>query len=166
MLAPWLVPRLAFTLQPRPAPMRFILALCLLLSVNCGAHAQSADLSLIWRGGLATARELYAHPQLAPVLERILGARRAAFAAATAKPGLLERHAGQIVVGTACAADCASGGAFVVADTRRGEVLVVLAAPDRRGKDRFERFETPSFPFPSDSVRAALDGWTAKYARE
>lgn len=103
---------------------------------------------------------------MAPVLERLLGARRAAFAAATARPDHLERHAGKIVVGTACAADCAAGGAFVVADTRRGEVLVVLAAPGGRGKNRFERFATPHFPFPSETVYAALEKWKEKYARD
>lgn len=126
------------------------------------AFAQSADISLVWRGGLANARDLYTHAQMAPVLERLLGARRAAFAAATARPDLLTRHAGQIVVGTACARDCAAGGAFVVADTRRGEVLVLLAAPGAR---TLERFETPHFPFPSESVYAAIEAWKAKYAR-
>ena len=127
------------------------------------ALAQSVDISLIWRGGLANARDLHTHPQMAPVLERLLGARRSAFEAATAKPDLLTRHAGQIVVGTACARDCAAGGAFVVADTRRGEVLVLLAAPDTR---KLERFETPNFPFPSESVYAAIDAWKTKYARQ
>lgn len=135
----------------------------LLLAFASPALAQSADISLVWRGGLANARDLYTHAQMAPVLERLLGARRAAFAAATAKPDLLNRHAGQIVVGTACAQACAAGGAFVVADTRRGEVLVLLAAPGAR---RLERFETPGFPFPSESVSAAIAAWKAKYARD
>lgn len=143
--------------------MRILSGILTFLVAISAAHAQSADLALIWRGGLANSRDLYTHAQLAPVLERLLGARRAAFAAATARPDLLERHAGQIVVGTACAADCKAGGAFVVADTRRGEVLVLLAAPERRGKDRFERFETPSFPFPSETVYAALEKWKARY---
>ncbi len=143
--------------------MRFLPAILLLLTAS-PPLAQSADISLIWRGGLATARDLYTHPQMAPVLERLLGVRAPAFAAATARPDLLERHAGQIVVGTACAADCASGGAFVVADTRRGEVLVLLAALGTRGAQRFERFETAGFPFPSESVYAAMEKWKAKYA--
>ena len=143
--------------------MRFILAL-LVLALASPALAQSADIALVWRGGLANARELYTHAQMAPVLERLLGARRAAFEAATARPDLLERHAGQIVVGTACASDCAMGGAFVVADTRRGEVLILLAAPGGRGAERFERFATPAFPFPSESVYAAMEKWKAKYA--
>ena len=126
------------------------------------ALAQSADISLIWRGGLANARELFTHAQMAPVLEQLLGARRGAFEAASAKPDLLVRHAGQIVVGTACAQQCAAGGAFVVADTRRGEVLVLLAAPGAR---KVERFETPGFPFPSESVYAAMERWKAQYAR-
>jgi hypothetical protein len=146
--------------------MRSVAVAAILVLAAISARAQSADLSLIWRGGLANAHELYEHRQLAPVLERLLGARRAAFAAATARPDPLVRHAGQIVVGTACAADCAAGGAFVVADTRRGEVLVLLAAPGRRGKDRIERFETPHFPFPSESVHAAMETWKARYARE
>lgn len=142
--------------------MRIILALLPTLLAS-PALAQSADISLIWRGGLANARDLYTHAQMAPVLERLLGARRAAFAAATVRPDLLTRHAGQIVVGTACARDCAAGGAFVVADTRRGEVLVLLAAPGAR---KLERFETPNFPFPSESVYAAIEAWKAKYARQ
>ncbi|HEY7609517.1 MAG TPA: hypothetical protein VIF14_09820 [Alphaproteobacteria bacterium] len=142
--------------------MRIIAALCL-LALASPAFAQSADISLVWRGGLATARDLYAHPQMAPVLERLLGVRSAAFKAATARPDLLERHAGQIVVGTACASDCAAGGAFVVADTRRGEVLVLLVAPDQRGAARIERFETPRFPFPTETVFAAMEKWQAKY---
>jgi len=144
--------------------MRILIAFTIFITA-AAAHAQSADIAQIWRGGLANARELYAHPQMAPVLERLLGGRRGAFEAATARPDLLERHAGQIVVGTACAADCAAGGVFVVADTRRGEVLVVLAAPDRTGAARFERFETPAFPFPSESVYAALERWKTRYAR-
>jgi hypothetical protein len=127
------------------------------------AFAQSADISLVWRGGLANARDLYTHAQMAPVLERLLGSRRAAFEAATAQPDLLVRHAGQIVVGTACARQCAAGGAFVVADTRRGEVLVLLAAPGARN---VERFETPGFPFPSESVYAAMERWKADRARD
>ena len=145
--------------------MRIVVTLIALLAATVAAHAQSADIALIWRGGLANARDLYTHPQMAPVLERLLGGRRGAFETATARPELLERHAGQIVVGTACAADCATGGAFVVADTRRGEVLVVLAAPGRAGAARFERFETPHFPFPSESVYAALERWKARYTR-
>jgi hypothetical protein len=145
--------------------MRLAAAL-LLLFLSAPARAQSADISLVWRGGLANARDLYTHAQMAPVLEKLLGARRTAFEAATARPDLLERHAGQIVVGTACAADCASAGAFVVADTRRGEVLVLLAPPGARGAGRFERFETPGFPFPSESVYAAMERWKAKYARD
>lgn len=144
--------------------MRVLLSF-LLLTLSSPGFAQSADISLVWRGGLATARDLYGHAQMAPVLERLLGARRAAFTAATARPDLLERHAGQIVVGTACAFDCASAGAFVVADTRRGEVLILLAAHGKRGAARFERFETPAFPFPSESVSAAMEKWKAKYAR-
>lgn len=144
--------------------MRFILPL-LLLTLASPALAQSADIALVWRGGLANARDLYTHAQMAPVLVRLLGPRRAAFEAATARPDLLERHAGQIVVGTACASDCAAAGAFVVADTRRGEVLILLAAPGKRGPERFERFETPAFPFPSESVYAAMEKWKAKYAR-
>lgn len=136
------------------------LALTLLASP---ALAQSADISLVWRGGLANARDLHTHPQMAPVLERLLGTRRGAFEAATARPDLLVRHAGQIVVGTACAQQCAAGGAFVVADTRRGEVLVLLAAPGAR---KIERFETPGFPFPSESVYAAMERWKAQYARD
>lgn len=143
--------------------MRSLLAL-LLLALASPAFAQSADISLVWRGGLANARDLFSHAQMAPVLEKLLGARREAFAAATVKPDLLVRHAGQIVVGTACASDCAAGGAFVVADTRRGEVLVLLAAAGKRGS--FERFETPGFPFPSESVYAAIEAWKAKYARD
>lgn len=137
-----------------------VLALLLLVSP---AFAQSADISLVWRGGLANARDLYGHAQMAPVLERLLGARSAAFAAATAKPDPLVRHAGQIVVGTACAQECAAGGAFVVADTRRGEVLVLLAAP---GAAKLERFATPGFPFPTESVYAAMERWKAQYARD
>ena len=143
--------------------MRLVLAL-LLLTLASPALAQSADIALVWRGGLANARELYTHAQMAPVLERLLGARRAAFEVATARPDLLERHAGQIVVGTACASDCAAAGAFVVADTRRGEVLILLAAAGKRGAERFERFATPAFPFPSESVYAAMEKWKAKYA--
>ena len=142
--------------------MRIICTL-VLLALASPALAQSADISLVWRGGLANARDLYTHVQMAPVLERLLGARRAAFAAATANPDLLHRHAGQIVVGTACAQVCAAGGAFVVADTRRGEVLVLLAAPGAR---RLERFETPGFPFPSETVYAAMERWKARYARD
>ena len=127
------------------------------------ALAQSADIAQVWRGGLANARDFYTHAQMAPVLEKLLGARRAAFDAATVKPDLLVRHAGQIVVGTACAADCAAGGAFVVADTRRGEVLVLLAAPGTR---RLERFETPGFPFPTESVYAAMERWKERYVRD
>lgn len=146
--------------------MRGVLVfLFILLNFPLSALAQSADIALVWRGGLANARELYTHAQMAPVLERLLGARRAAFDAATARPDLLERHAGQIVVGTACASDCAMAGAFVVADTRRGEVLILLAAPGKRGAERFERFETPAFPFPSESVYAAMEKWKAKYQR-
>jgi len=145
--------------------MRVALALFLAFAAATAAGAQSADISLVWRGGLANARDLYTHQQMAPVLATLLGARRAAFDAATARPDLLERHAGQIVVGTACAADCAAGGAFVVADTRRGEVLIILATPGRKGADRFERFETPNFPFPTESVYAALERWKARYAR-
>ena len=141
--------------------MKFAAAL-LCFALASPAFAQSADISLVWRGGLANAHDLYTHAQMAPVLERLLGARRAAFAAATARPDLLTRHAGQIVVGTACARDCAAGGAFVVADTRRGEVLVLLAAP---GAPKLERFETANFPFPSESVYAAIEAWKAKYAR-
>lgn len=144
--------------------MRFISAL-VFLALASPASAQSADISHIWRGGLANARDLFTHPQMALVLERLLGARAAAFKAATAKPDPLERHFGQIVVGTACAADCSAGGAFVVADTRRGEVLVLLAAPDRSGATRLERFETPRFPFPSETVFAAMEKWQARYAR-
>ena len=144
--------------------MRILQAL-LLLTLASPALAQSADIALVWRGGLANARDLYTHAQMAPVLERLLGARRAAFEAATARPDLLERHAGQIVVGTACAKDCAVAGAFVVADTRRGEVLILLAPQGRRGAHRFERFETPAFPFPSESVYAAMEKWKAKYQR-
>lgn len=142
--------------------MRVILALFLLL-LAAPAFAQSVDISLVWRGGLANARDLYTHAQMAPVLERLLGARRVAFDAATAKPDLLVRHAGQIVVGTACARDCAAGGAFVVADTRRGEVLVLLAAP---GSRRLERFETPGFPFPSETVSAAMERWKGQFTRD
>jgi len=137
--------------------------LLLLLALASPALAQSADIALVWRGGLANARDLYAHAQMAPVLERLLGARRAAFDAATAAPAPLVRHAGQIVVGTACASDCAAGGAFVVADTRRGEVLVLLAAPGARGAPRIERFETPGFPFPTETVYAAMERWKAQY---
>ncbi len=136
-------------------------AVLVLLLLASPALAQSADISLVWRGGLANARDLHTHPQMAPVLERLLGARRAAFEAATAKPDLLVRHAGQIVVGTACAQQCAAGGAFVVADTRRGEVLVLLVAPGAR---KVERFETPGFPFPSESVYAAMERWKADRA--
>jgi hypothetical protein len=143
--------------------MRIPSILFVLFALPSPAPAQSADISLVWRGGLANARDLYTHAQMAPVLERLLGARRAAFAAATAKPDLLTRHAGQIVVGTACAHACAAGGAFVVADTRRGEVLVLLAAPGAR---QFERFETPGFPFPSESVYAAMERWKAQHARD
>jgi hypothetical protein len=146
-----------------PSSRALLFALAAVLSLASPAFAQSADIALVWRGGLANARDLYAHAQMAPVLERLLGARRAAFDEATAQPDLLVRHAGQIVVGTACARDCAAGGAFVVADTRRGEVLVLLAAA---GVRRIERFETPGFPFPSESVYAALERWKAKYARE
>lgn len=142
--------------------MRIAAALVLSFATAFAAHAQSADISLVWRGGLANARDLYTHQQMAPVLEKLLGARRAAFDTSTVKPDPLERHAGQIVVGTACAADCATGGAFVVADTRRGEVLIILAAPGRKG---FERFETPAFPFPTESVYAALERWKARFAR-
>ena len=145
--------------------MRITAALVFSLAVATPALAQSADIALVWRGGLANARDLYAHQQMAPVLEKLLGARRAAFDAVTARPDLLERHAGQIVVGTACAADCAAGGAFVVADTRRGEVMIILAAAGRRGADRFERFETPNFPFPTESVYAAMERWKARYTR-
>jgi hypothetical protein len=143
--------------------MRMLSVSFVLLHLAGPAFAQAADISLVWRGGLANARDLYTHAQVAPVLERLLGARRAAFAAATAKPDLLTRHAGQIVVGTACAQECAAGGAFVVADTRRGEVLVLLAAPGAR---KLERFETPGFPFPSESVYAAMERWKARYARD
>jgi hypothetical protein len=143
--------------------MRAILPLLLSLLLASPALAQSADISLVWRGGLANARDLYTHAQMAPVLERLLGARHAAFAAATARPDLLTRHAGQIVVGTACAQDCKAGGAFVVADTRRGEVLVLLAA---RGGRTLERFETPGFPFPSESVYVAMERWKADRARD
>ncbi len=144
------------------AAMRLPAILFAFLALASPALAQSADIALVWRGGLANARDLFTHAQMAPVLERLLGARRPAFEAATARPDLLTRHAGQIVVGTACARDCAAGGAFVVADTRRGEVLVLLAAP---GSGRLERFETPSFPFPTESVAAAMETWKAKYAR-
>ena len=143
--------------------MRTILPVLLSLLLASPVLAQSADIALVWRGGLADTRDLIAHAQMAPVLERLLGARRAAFDAATAKPEPLARHAGQIVVGTACAQSCAAGGAFVVADTRRGEVLVLLAAPGGRA---LERFETPGFPFPSESVYAAMERWKAAYARE
>jgi hypothetical protein len=145
--------------------MRIAAVLFLLLAAAPPLHAQSADISLVWRGGLSNARDLYTHQQMVPVLEKLLGARRAAFDAATTRPDLLVRHAGQIVVGTACAADCAAGGAFVVADTRRGEVLIILAVAGRKGADRFERFETPAFPFPTESVYAALEQWKARYAR-
>jgi hypothetical protein len=143
--------------------MRFPLGFLGFLLAASPAFAQSVDLSLVWRGGLANARDLYTHAQMAPVLERLLGARAPAFAAATIAPDPLVRHAGQIVVGTACAADCAAAGAFVVADTRRGEVLVLLAAPGKRGAQRFERFETPRFPVPSESVSAAIERWKEKY---
>lgn len=143
--------------------MRIVSVLLASVLMSSPAAAQSADIALVWRGGLANARDLFAHAQMAPVLERLLGARRAAFDAATARPDALTRHAGQIVVGTACAQSCAAGGAFVVADTRRGEVLVLLAAPGGRG---LERFETPRFPFPTESVSAAMEAWKAKYARQ
>lgn len=146
--------------------MRIVPVLLVSLLLTSPAAAQSADIALVWRGGLANARDLYTHAQMAPVLERLLGARRTAFEAATATPDLLVRHAGQIVVGTACARDCASGGAFVVADTRRGEVLVLLAAPGAGAARRIERFETPGFPFPSESVYAAMERWKAQYARD
>jgi hypothetical protein len=142
--------------------MKAAAAVALVLAAS-PALAQSADISLVWRGGLANARDLFTQAQMAPVLEKLLGTRRAAFEAATATPDPLVRHAGQIVVGTACARDCAAGGAFVVADTRRGEVLVLLAAPGAR---RLERFETPGFPFPTETVYAAMERWKAKYARE
>lgn len=142
--------------------MKFAAAI-LALALASPAFAQSADISLVWRGGLANARDLFTHAQMTPVLERLLGARRAAFDAATAKPDALVRHAGQIVVGSACAQQCAAGGAFVVADTRRGEVLVLLAAPGARN---VERFQTPGFPFPSESVHAAIERWKAQYARD
>ena len=48
--------------------MRFILAL-LVLALASPALAQSADIALVWRGGLANARELYTHAQMAPVLD-------------------------------------------------------------------------------------------------
>jgi len=144
--------------------MRLTRALILFLAASAAARAQSADIALVWRGGLANARDLYTQAQMAPVLERLLGARRAAFDAATVRPDLLVRHAGQIVVGTACAADCNAAGAFVVADTRRGEVLVLLATGGRNGAHRIERFETPAFPFPTESVYAAMERWKAKYA--
>lgn len=136
------------------------------LVVGPTAWAQSADLSHLWRGGLANSRDLFARPEMAAVLDKLLGPRRGAFADATATPQFLDRYMGQIVVGKACAADCRTGGAFVVADTRRGEVLVVLAAAGKRGAARFERFATPGFPMPTEPVQAALDKWKAQYAAD
>ncbi|MCW5770837.1 MAG: hypothetical protein KIT16_04315 [Rhodospirillaceae bacterium] len=143
---------------------RPLILACALAGLSLPAQAQTADLSHIWRGGLADSRELFSRPEMKAVLDRLLGARRAAFAAATVTPQLLERYFGQIVVGKACATSCKSGGAFVVADTRRGEVLVVLAAPGASGARRLERFESPGFPTPTEQVQAALDRWKAQFA--
>ncbi len=140
-------------------------ALLALAVLAAPAAATAAELGALWRGGLARADELFRHAQMAPVLAELLGGRQGDFARAAVTPDLLTRHMGQIIVGTACAEPCAAGGVFVVADTRRGEVMVVLAAPGRSGAARFERFTTPGFPFPSETVYAALEKWQARYAR-
>ena len=69
--------------------MRTILPVLLSLLLASPVLAQSADIALVWRGGLADTRDLIAHAQMAPVLERLLGARRAAFDAAMKDPELL-----------------------------------------------------------------------------
>ena len=151
--------------------MTRVLALVAVLAAAAAtpAGAQNAEIASLWRGGIASAGELLRHPSLVPVLDRILGARIAAYRAATARPGALTRHMGKILVGTGCAAaGCAAGGAFVVADTQRGEVLVVLAAPertapDRAGPRRFERFATAGFPMESESVAKALAAWQERF---
>ena len=70
-LRPWLIERCRGASLPRMKSAA-VLAVLFLASP---ALAQSADISLIWRGGLANARELFTHAQMAPVLEQLLGAR-------------------------------------------------------------------------------------------
>lgn len=141
-----------------------ILVAALAASFLHAAPAAAAELGALWRGGIAYSDEMFKHKALEPVLRQLLGARHAEFRAATSVVVPVERHMGQIVVGAGCMQHaCSDAGAFVVADTRRGEVLVVLAPKGRPAADRFERFATPGFPALSESVAASLQRWQAGY---
>ncbi len=144
--------------------MRFLLAAAaaLLLSLS---PAAAADLGALWRARLGHADDMFKHPSLAPVLRQLLGARHAEFLEATGVVVPVERLAGDVLIGTGCKPRaCGDTGAFVAADTRRGEVLVVLAPEGRTGANRFERFATPGFGAPGDTVAAALQRWQQNYS--
>jgi hypothetical protein len=139
-------------------------ALALAALLLHAAPVAAAELGALWRGGLAYSDEMFKHPALEPVLRQLLGARYAEFRAATTVVVPVERHMGQVIVGSGCMQHgCGEAGAYVVADTRRGEVLVVLAPKGRPATNRFDRFATAGFPMPSESVTAALQRWQATY---
>jgi hypothetical protein len=81
-----------------------------------------------------------------------------------AAPAPLERFAGKGLLIQGCRREgCAAGGAFMLVDVGRGELLVLLADAARPVDRRVQRFATPKFPFPHESVWPVMQRWRAGY---